>query len=134
MVGEHVFLMRDDQPWEHGIVEGQWFVEVNGTFYLFYSGSGYASSDYSVGVAKSDKALGPYKKYENNPILKTKPVQTSKSWEGPGHCSVVKSPESKWLMFYHAWPYKAIGTKRLMLLDEVKFEGEWPTVNDGSPS
>jgi arabinan endo-1,5-alpha-L-arabinosidase len=59
---------------------------------------------------------------------------TSASWEGPGHCSVVKSPEGKWLMFYHAWPHGAIGTKRLMLLDEVKFTGIWPTVNDGFPS
>jgi len=43
-------------------------------------------------VARSTNALGPYTKYSNNPILKTRSPQTSKSWEGPGHCSVVKSP------------------------------------------
>jgi beta-xylosidase len=59
---------------------------------------------------------------------------SSKSWEGPGHCSVVKSANDKWLMIYHAWPRGGIGTKRLMLLDEVKFVGEWPVVHDGSPS
>jgi len=42
-------------------------------------------------VARSTNALGPYTKYTNNPILKTKPTQTAKSWEGPGHCSVIKS-------------------------------------------
>lgn len=48
---------------------------------------------------------------------------SNKSWEGPGHCSVVKSPNGKWLMIYHAWPRGGINTKRLMLLDEVKFVG-----------
>ena len=59
---------------------------------------------------------------------------SNKSWEGPGHCSVVKSPNGKWLMIYHAWPRGGINKKRLMLLDEVKFIGQWPQVNNGSPS
>jgi beta-xylosidase len=59
---------------------------------------------------------------------------TNKSWEGPGHCSVVRSPKGKWLMFYHAWPHGEIGTKRVMLLDEVTFVSGWPKVNDGFPS
>lgn len=37
-------------------------------------------------------------------------------------------------MFYHAWPHGGLNTKRLMLLDEVKFVGGWATVNDGAPS
>ncbi len=59
---------------------------------------------------------------------------TNKSWEGPGHCSVIKSPNNEWLMFYHAWPRGKINTKRVMLLDQVKFVNGWPEVNDGSPS
>lgn len=134
VVGQPIYLMRNDQSWEHGIIEGQWFVNQNGKYYLFYSGCGYSNDCYAVGVAMADHPLGPYTKNSNNPILKTRNPKTSKSWEGPGHCSVVQSPEGRWLMFYHAWPPGAIGTKRLMLLDEVIFEGVWPRVNDGSPS
>lgn len=99
-----------------------------------FIGCGYANDCYAVGVAVANNPLGPYTKNPNNPILRTRSPMTSASWEGPGHCSVVKSPEGKWLIFYHAWPHGAIGTKRLMLLDEVKFTGTWPTVNDGFPS
>lgn len=87
-----------------------------------------------MGVAKSTNALGPYTKNPNNPILKTRSPMDDKSWEGPGHCSVVKSPMGKWLMFYHAWPHGGVGTKRLMLLDQVSFVGGWAKVHDGSPS
>lgn len=103
-------------------------------FYLFYSGCGYANACYSVGVAKSSKALGPYTKDAKNPVFKTRSPQTGKSWEGPGHCSVVKSPQGNWLMFYHAWPHGAIGTKRVMLLDTLTFADGWVKVHDGSPS
>lgn len=46
----------------------------------------------------------------------------------------MKSPAGHWLMFYHAWPHYAIGTKRVMLLDQVMFVDGWVKVNDGSPS
>lgn len=89
--GDPQLLLKNDQAWERGIIEGQWFIEEGGYFYLFYSGCGYNNDCYAVGVARSTNALGPYTKYTNNPILKTKPTQTAKSWEGPGHCSVIKS-------------------------------------------
>ena len=53
--------------------------------------------------------------------------------EGPGHCSVIKGVNGHWAIVYHAWPHNAIGTKRLMLLDEIKWTADkWPYV--GSPS
>lgn len=61
--GDAIFLLRDDQPWEHGIVEGQWFIKEGGYYYLFYSGCGYHSDCYAVGVARSNNTLGPYHKY-----------------------------------------------------------------------
>lgn len=115
--GSPILLLKNDQQWERGIIEGQWFVKEGEEYYLFYSGCGYANDCYSVGVAKSSNPLGPYTKNPANPILRTRSPMTNKSWEGPGHCSVVKSPSGQWLMFYHAWPHGAIGTKRVMLLD-----------------
>ena len=133
--GNPTLLLKNDQSWERGIIEGQWFVQFEGVYYLFYSGCGYNVDGYAVGIAKSNNALGPYTKNPNNPILKTRSPMTSNSWEGPGHCSVLKDPKSgKWLMFYHAWPHGGLNTKRLMLLDEVVFKNGWAVVNDGSPS
>lgn len=59
---------------------------------------------------------------------------TSKSWEGPGHCSVVKTPHNKYLMIYHAWPHGGLNTKRVMLMDEVIFSSEWPSLKTSYPS
>ena len=86
-----------------------------------------------MGVARATNPMGPYEKYPK-PILHTRNPKTSQSWLGPGHCSVVKNPSGKWLMIYHAWPRNGLGTKRVMLMDELKFENGWPTVFDGSPS
>ena len=109
--------MKNSQIWEEGIVEAPWFYEEGGWYYLFYSGCGYNRDCYAVGVARSKSALGPYEKYENNPILKTRIPKTSETWEGPGHCSIIKTKNNKTVAFYHGWPRGKIGTKRLMLLD-----------------
>lgn len=105
----------------------------NGTYYIFYSSCGYADKCYSVGVARSKNFIGPYEKHPT-PILFTRPQQTSKSWEGPGHCSVVKTLKGNFAIVYHAWPHGAIGTKRVMLVDHLTFENGWPKVGDGSPT
>jgi beta-xylosidase len=39
--GTTALLLRNDQSWEKGIVEGPWFVREGGYYYLFYSGCGY---------------------------------------------------------------------------------------------
>ena len=74
--GNPVLLMKNDQAWERGIIEGQWFVKEGGVYYLFYSGCGYNNDCYAVGIAKSNNALGPYTKNPNNPILKTRSPMT----------------------------------------------------------
>ncbi|MCA8955661.1 MAG: family 43 glycosylhydrolase, partial [Planctomycetes bacterium] len=36
-------ILTNDRGWEGALVEGQWMVERDGFFYLFYSANGYAS-------------------------------------------------------------------------------------------
>lgn len=85
-----------------------------------------------MSVARSKTFLGGYEKY-NKTILYTKEPEDTNSLEGPGHCSVVKGVNNNWAIVYHAWPNGAIGTKRLMMLDQVKWTSDkWPFV--GSPS
>ena len=42
---------------ENGITEAPWLVLRNGTYYLFYSASGYSSPDYCVSVARASSIL-----------------------------------------------------------------------------
>lgn len=53
-------------------------------YYLTYSGNGYESHLYAVGYATSASPLGPYTKYQHNPILHQAP---EKGIYGPGHHS-----------------------------------------------
>lgn len=102
--GQHHLLFRDSLAWERGIVEAPWMIVENGEFFVFYSSCGYANKCYSVGVAKSKNFFGPYEKHPT-PILHTRDPETDHSWEGPGHCSVVKSLKGNWAIVYHAWPH-----------------------------
>ncbi|MDF2907212.1 MAG: xsa43F [Herbinix sp.] len=71
---EHRLLLSPEQNWE--LRSGDWLwnegpdlLKHQGKYYLFYSANCYASYDYSIGYAVSDSPLGPFVKYENNPVI-----------------------------------------------------------------
>ncbi len=143
VVGKPVLLITDDQPWENGLVEGPWIARPANSsfFYLFYSGCGYANPCYAIGVARAPTPLGPYTKYGSNPILHTRQPESSVSFEGPGHCSVVARYPTKagapWVMVYHAWPHGQVGTHRMLMTDVVDWSApdQWPRIAQvGYPS
>jgi len=79
-----------------------------GTYYLYYHGFGkrmnYATQQgtgYQLGVATSTHPLGPFKKYEGNPILKVGPKG---SWEDitVACAMVLKEGTDKYYMWYSA--------------------------------
>ncbi len=123
-------ILTNDKAWEGHVVEGQWIVEHGGYFYLFYSGNGYASASYGIGVARSKSARGPYTKAAGA-ILKT-----SASWDGPGHGAVVRGPSGDWVHVYHAWPKGKTGQEsvgRQVLVDRITWANGWPQMI-GTPS
>jgi GH43 family beta-xylosidase len=125
LTGSRVTLITNDQPWEGGVVEGPWVVEKGGTYHLFYSGNAYYNGSYAVGVARAQSPLGPYTK-TGAPILKT-----NASWIGPGHCSVVDTPEGDSYMVYHAWAPGHVngpGDSRRLLVDAVTWDGGFAAV------
>lgn len=100
--------------------EGMTVFKNNGIYYMTYSGNHYADPDYGVGYAVSDKPLGMWVKFEGNPILKR---DLSKGVSGPGHNSIVKSPDQKeWFIVYHshADPEKPSG-RRVLNIDRLVF-------------
>lgn len=121
VIGEPVLLSRPEQPWEFRSGsrvwnEGPWVIKHDGTYYLMFSANCFCGRDYSVGYATADAPLGPYVKYEDNPILSRGSWLTDIS--GPGHHSVIASPDgSELFMVYHihAEPLVGGGERRLSI-------------------
>lgn len=129
LVGSPTTILTNTLAWEGALVEGPWLVERGGMFYLFYSGNGYASPSYGVGVARASSPLGPYTK-SGAPILVSKGA-----WAGPGHGSVLLGPSGDWVQLYHAWVAGKVGQPpgRVALVDRLQWENGWPHMR-GAPS
>ena len=67
--GPNPILMPGEKGnWDDDITETSDAFKDFGTYYLYYHGSG-NKIGYQIGVATSKHPLGPFKKYEDNPIL-----------------------------------------------------------------
>ena len=53
--------------------EGPYMLVKDGKYYMTYSGSHFESINYGVGYAVADSPLGPFTKYEKNPIMQSAP-------------------------------------------------------------
>jgi beta-xylosidase len=129
--GQPKELIRNDTPWEGGLVEGPFILRRGEWFYLFYSGNGCCGSgcNYALGVARSKTLLGPWEKNPANPIL-----AGNATWKCPGHGSIVTDESGRYWLLYHAYSTGgSIFTGREGMLDEVKFGADgWPTINGGA--
>jgi beta-xylosidase len=143
LVGERSIVLRNNlSSWEAGVVEAPWIVKPSGStyYYLFYSAAHCCdgSGSYAVGVARSLSILGPYVKYEGNPILHSN--TKGKGFDGTGHCSVVQSPSDPdvWVIFYHAYVQPKASGARSLLMDTIRFDktSGWPhiTTDTDEPS
>jgi GH43 family beta-xylosidase len=123
-VGSPKTILKNTLSWEGALVEGPWMVERGGYFYLFYSGNGYGSASYGVGVARAPSPLGPFTK-KGARILGSKGA-----WSGPGHGSVVMGPSGDWIHVYHAWVAGKVlkPPGRLVLVDRIQWSGGWPVM------
>jgi beta-xylosidase len=79
-------------------------------------------------VARSKTLLGDWEKNPANPIL-----AANENWQCPGHGSVVTTADGRDFLLYHAYRKRsdAFNIGREALLDEVKFDADWPTINGG---
>jgi xylan 1,4-beta-xylosidase len=145
--GEKTQLITNDQPWEAGVVEGEYIMrhlDADGIlrFYMFYAGNSCCGlqCEYAEGVARSEKLLGPWEKCPRNPL-----ISANDHWRCPGHGTVVHTagtknkPEQDYLL-YHAYPSGGtIYIGREAVLDEISWPTEtvdgvpgWPSINAGA--
>ncbi len=127
--GELQLLLRPEQAWEDRSAkttgrrwnEGSFLMKRNGLYYMFFSANHYQDKHYAVGYATSRTPLGPYQKYEGNPILSHDYPRMS----GPGHNSITEAPDGEPLIVYHthADPLKG-GGNRQVCISPLRFRAD----------
>lgn len=135
-----VDIIKDDSPQNYQrLVEGAWVVEHGGYYYLFYSGDNCCgrNAHYAVMVARSKSATGPFRTLADetgsaNSVI----LQADSRWIAPGHNSVIKDSNGRYLTLYHAVDAKRskdkeadeINSRRVMLVGEMEWVNGWPRV------
>ena len=107
------------QPWEQvqaRVNEGPFVLKHNGTYYLTYSGNDYQSPKYAVGYATSDSPMGPWTRYEGNPVL-----IGNDQLAGTGHHSFITKPSGCNLIVYHAHNTPTTVQPRKLCIDTYEF-------------
>ncbi|MEN2280871.1 glycoside hydrolase family 43 protein [Algoriphagus sp. SE2] len=128
LVGEKYELFHNDQDWEGGLVEGIAIFRKNGYFYATYSSRGCCeiTCDYVTGVARSKSLLGPWEKYDMNPV-----IRDNESWKCPGHGTVVEKKGELWLL-NHAYNQEgSVYVGRQGVLQKVEWTDDlWPVFSN----
>lgn len=104
------------------------FVHVHdGRYYCFYSGGSWETEGYGVAYAVAEHPLGPWSEpADREPLLTTVPGKVV----GPGHNSVVTTPEGTDIVVYHAWDPQR--TRRQMCIDPLRWTDDGPVVDGPS--
>lgn len=108
------------QPWEEvwpRVNEGAYVVKHDGLYYMTYSANSYESPFYGIGCATATNLMGPWTKYEENPLLQ-KPGELV----GVGHSAMFKDKDGKLRIVFHAHKDKNNIHPRSMYISDVIFE------------
>ena len=92
-------IIHAEEPWETVdslVAEGPYILKRKGLYYLSYSCNHTRCEDYAMGYAVSDNPIGPFKKYEGNPILKKNGKMV-----GVGHHSFFHAEDGTLFCSYH---------------------------------
>jgi GH43 family beta-xylosidase len=113
-------LIAPVEDWETdmaNVAEGAAVLKHKGLYYMTYSGSHFESPHYSIGYAVAEHPLGPWKKYEHNPIMKS----TSYA-HGTAHHSLTTSPDSKEMFVVYHQHFSLNQTEpRKIAIDRIRF-------------
>lgn len=96
--------IKADASWElqqAKVAEGPSLLKRNGVYYLIYSANHFRSQDYAVGYATATSPLGPWKKYDGNPIL-CRDKDVAARLVGTGHGAPFLCRDGSYKYIYHA--------------------------------
>lgn len=118
LTGEKKELFRNDAPWEGNLVEGVSMIRHGNYIYAFYAGAGCCGRGctYAMGVARAKNLLGPWEKYDKNPLF-----TGNDAWKCPGHGTPVEK-DGRYYLLYHAYHAKDdVYPGRQGMLKEFRF-------------
>ncbi|MEJ7914383.1 MAG: family 43 glycosylhydrolase [Chitinophagaceae bacterium] len=121
LIGEKKQLFRNTETWEANLVEGVAMIRHNNFFYAFYAAGGCCGKGctYTSGIARSKNLLGPWEKFNSNPVLKN-----TDNWICQGHGTPVEK-DGRFYFLYHAYDKKSnVYTGRQGVLKEFKFTAD----------
>src|SRR5690606_23615779 len=107
------------QEWEEiwpRVNEGAFVVKHKGYYYLTYSANSYESPFYGIGFATATSPIGPWTKYEANPIL-----QKPQDLVGVGHSAMFKDKSGQLKVVFHAHHDEDSIHPRAMYIADVSF-------------
>ncbi|MEY4244697.1 MAG: hypothetical protein RLZZ245_2282 [Verrucomicrobiota bacterium] len=113
-------MLKPDHRWEEDmgrVVEGPEMIKHKGVYYLTYAGSHFESPNYGVGYATSTSPLGPWKKYEFNPIMKS----TGYAHGTAHHCLTTSPDGSEMFIVYHRHNSLTKTEPRQLCIDRIHF-------------
>jgi len=124
---EPKLISTPDKPWETSSDPEWWWnegpavIKRGGVYYLNFSANCYASRHYCVACSVAKSPLGPFVKYDDNPVLKYREGDFS----GPGHNSFFRDRDGKLMTAFHVHTnYDAPSGDRRACFAEVKFDGD----------
>ena len=121
--------------------EGTYIHKRNGYYYLFISTGTCCngpSSTYKVMVGRAKSLLGPYFDHQGRNMLEsagTVFLQGNDFVAGPGHNSefITDDNGDDWVL-YHGYLREKPELNRILFLDKVYWDNDWPLIPDQSPS
>jgi hypothetical protein len=128
LVGRPSALLRAEQAWEHGTVEGPAMVRAGGAVHLLYSGSSWNRADYGVAHARCDGPLGPCRRSAGGPFLRTLGDAV-----GAGGAEVLRARGGRSWLVFHAWtaPHVGFPNRRTLRMAALSFPGSVPSLSSG---
>ncbi|MCW3804478.1 glycoside hydrolase family 43 protein [Plebeiibacterium marinum] len=119
-MGTMTKCLNVSQQWEQvwpRVNEGSFITKHNGIYYMTYSANSYESQFYGVGFATATNIMGPWVKYENNPVF-----QMPGELVGVGHSAMFTDKEGNLCKVFHAHNSKTAIHPRQMYVTTVGFE------------
>jgi Glycosyl hydrolases family 43 len=94
LLGQPTQIFGPDESWQGSIVEAPQLMQVEGAYYLFYSGFWFNQPGYAIGVARCSGPLGPCHDTSPDPLL-----GSNAQGAGPGEESVFSDAKGIWLLY-----------------------------------
>lgn len=122
-------------PEPGGLFEGPEIIRRNGYYYVNYSPGGTCMDEYSaIHCLRAQQITGPWTADPNNPLMSA-PMSTNAEIQGPAHGELLRMPDDKWFMTFHAFYQNYVSLGRFMCMEYIEWTADnwWRPKNGRIP-